>query len=1695
MLKQQQITEINLEKGQIEKIKTICNGRKLALLSYACTLLKIFLLNNEGISQFKLNTMVRHNQVEHNVQLQSHVKENSTFKNVLRMIAKELSEVITDRSVPMTSAENSYSQNDKLSETKNVFVSVSGMHNLEEFLEKNSLVNYTMLFYFDFENYILYIKTDEGLKISFFDFLQYLFDVVIDNPDINLSSIIFENNNFENSEVELSQAFPLTDIQTAYWLAKNEEFQLGGFSTHGYMEMVTELDIEKINYCFQLLIEKHPMLRCVVLPEGKQHILNEVPFYPIEIVDISHYSEADKQREKLVFRKQLAHQDFDVYKWPLFGIKALKISTTKHILGINWDMIAIDGMSMRLIGKELIELYNGKNKTEEKQTASFSKYVQIQLRNKKLKEYNDSKNYWLDKVADFPTYPMLPFVKNVEFDSMTRLTFNSKVEVFSEMDWELLENVASTFNVTISSLLCTFYAKVLSYWSNQPQLAINITTFNRPSYINGIEDVVGEFTSLSLLDVDFSNKLTLKEEAASVQSEIFKNLQHRRYDGVKFIRELAKDRKLQTKAIMPVVFTSLLEKESERGWEQIGDITWELFETPQVFLDCILMRKENGFKVVWNYVENLFDNQNIENIFKQFIQLIKDSISGRSMNEFYLMQPPQADQNFIDSFNTTQKDIKIRTLNELFSVQAKLTPEKIALEHGFEKITYAQLDQISNQVARYLKTKINLENNKIGLKAKRDIPTIVNLLGILKAGAAYVPFEADYPKERIQYILENSGCALTIDSDLYSDAGLYQYDDTEITRSYNPESLAYILYTSGSTGTPKGVAVSHKAVSNTIQDINERFGITENDRFIGLSSICFDLSVYDIFGPLSTGGSLVIINDQRDMFNIRSVIKNNKITVWNSVPAILDLFLELNLDDTDTVDFIKLIMLSGDFISKRMIEKAQSVFQNSRIYSLGGATEAAIWSIYYPINKIEKEWSSIPYGMPLANQRMYVLNHQRQLCPVGVQGELYIAGSGLADEYYRDIEKTKNSFIIDDSYGRMYKTGDYGTLNERGYIEFIGRKDYQVKINGYRVELEEISKILMDLNHVERAIVTKYQEDKHIFLIAYIVFNNIEREEIDLRAYLSSKVPSYMVPKHFIFLEKFELNTNGKIDYKKLPRPPAIRKNINECTPTNSVELLMLDIWKRVFDNSFIGIDDDFFELGGDSIMSIQIVTNAKQQGLSLNVRDIFEGRTVRLICSKAKYNSVEEVDQSLVIGEIPLTPIQKWFFKTQKYDLNYWNQSLFLKLYRKIDFNILKKSFQNILTHHDALRISFKKDHEDQWIQYNNEDCFEFDLKFIQVKNVCNENIKELLISEQKSLNLQNRPIFKGMYFEGCEDAALLIVAHHLIVDTVSWRIILEDLQNIYQSYEKKEQIKIPFKTNSYKEWSNKLEEYSKKGIDKKIVEYWNSLDLRKINTDFEFSGESLELDTRVVEISINDKDTKRIVEKVSKRIKGSMKEILLASLLTALGKRAGNGTNSITFNIEGHGREELFTDIDISRTVGWFTSMYPVTFDSLDIKENRDMIKIVQDKLKEVPNGGVDYGILRYLNNEILDKRNYNQFIGFNYLGNFDQLFNSSSFFEKNLMFNETNFSPNSLRFNLIDVVALITSDGLKISFYYNFNQFSSETIQSIAKSMKEEVLALDREINFPDSKLSKESLNKIIANLSGGSKKSDANKWSFR
>lgn len=897
---------------------------------------------------------------------------------------------------------------------------------------------------------------------------------------------------------ERHQAFPLTDIQQAYLIGRSDAFELGNVATHGYREIETVgLSVAQVEHAFRKLIDRHDMLRVIILEDGQQKILPSVPSYQIQTIDLRGQNPDTTLAE---IRERLSHQILKTEQWPLFEIVATLLDETRIRFHVSFDVLIGDAWSFQLIGAQIAQIIQNPDIILPSLSLSFRDYVLAEIDLRETEGYKASLTYWQNRLTTLPASPELPLEKNLA--AITNPRFVRRSDRLEPNTWQRLKQKASQTGITPSGLILASFAEILTLWSGKPSFTINLTLFNRLPLHPEVNQIIGDFTSSSLLAIDNSEQNSFTVRAKRIQAQLWADLDHRYVSGVKVLRELAHLQGRTTGALMPVVFTSTLTQNNQHQSSLPTNVVYSLSQTSQVYLDHQVSEIADALVFSWDVIEELFPVGVLDDMFATYCDFLE-----RLANEDELWEVstrlliPSSQLEQIIASNQTEQDFRQKDslLHTLFFEQVSINAQNTAIITPHCRITYQELGDRSLSLAHQLKTLGVQPNQLVAVVMEKGWEQIVATLGILASGAAYVPIDPDLPTQRRLYLLQETKVQqiLTqswLDTTLIWPENIQRiYVDkidvssrTKFSIETTPQDLAYVIYTSGSTGTPKGVMINHQGVVNTILDINQRFNITTQDRVLALSSLSFDLSVYDIFGTLAAGGTMIIpdANKTKEPSHWRELILQQGVTIWNSVPALMQMFLDDFPAESILQKSLRLVLLSGDWLSLSLPERIQNVLGELEIVSLGGATEVSIWSILYPIQKIIPNWKSIPYGRPMANQYFYILNKNLELFPIGVPGELYIGGKGLAKGYWQNEEKTKVSFIIHpQTQERLYKTGDLGRYLSDGNIEFLGREDFQVKVNGYRIELGEIEITLKQHSAIKDAIVSVEQQQ----LIAYII--------------------------------------------------------------------------------------------------------------------------------------------------------------------------------------------------------------------------------------------------------------------------------------------------------------------------------------------------------------------------------------------------------------------------------------------------------------------------------------------------------------------------------------------------------------------------------------------------------------------------------
>jgi amino acid adenylation domain-containing protein len=837
--------------------------------------------------------------------------------------------------------------------------------------------------------------------------------------------------------------------------------------------------------------------------------------------------------------------------------------------------------------------------------------------------YESAKTYWLNKLTDIAPAPELPLRPNPE----DTITFTRRSGKLPAQQWNNIKQVAKELNLTPSGLLLSAFSEVLNLWSKSSEFSVTLTMFNRPSGHTEAQLIAGDFTSALIHSVDMTAGTTFADRAKAVQSNLWADLEHRSYSGVRVLRQL---RSQKLPSAIPVVFTSMLPitNQEPKGFYPenldegfILDVPFGIFQTPQVFFDHQAWEESGNLRWNWDTVEGRYPEGLLDSMMESYTTFLENLAQYShtwSASQPCVLPPDQHAKRLIA--NDTATALPKGLLHAPVLKQIKEHPEAPAVVFNGETISYGRLGQSIAGISERLAQLEIASEELIAVALPKHWAQASSTVAILQVGAAYLPIDPSLPQSRVSAILEQGNVRFVLmleeqqDSFIVPDHVTCLHVDTLFSAAplrlpdYAASQLAYVIFTSGSTGTPKGVAISHAAARNTCEDMNKRFAVTTRDAVLGIARLNFDLSVYDIFGMLGAGGTLVLpAQDQlRDPDEWIRLISLHGVTIWNSVPAQMQM-LVASLEQQSppsNLGMLRLSIMSGDWIPTTLPERSKAVLPSTDLHSLGGATEASIWSIHHPIEKVSSDWASIPYGSAMANQTFHVLGGQGEVCPDWVTGELYIGGVGLASEYYKDEQKTAAAFIQHpQTKERLYRTGDLGRWHPDGYIEFIGREDLQIKIRGHRIELGDIEAAVQSVEGISDAIAIAVSRSSGVHMIAVFVMiagnaSNITSGIVDsIVAHCEDTLPDYMQPGAIVLRDSWPLTPSGKVDRKQLVVPDdALLQPIDveeeaKVLPATADEAQLQEIWENLLGISIPSVTSQFFALGGDSLLAIKLAS------------------------------------------------------------------------------------------------------------------------------------------------------------------------------------------------------------------------------------------------------------------------------------------------------------------------------------------------------------------------------------------------------------------------------------------------------------------------------------------------------------------------
>ncbi|WP_141287152.1 non-ribosomal peptide synthetase, partial [Pseudonocardia saturnea] len=976
------------------------------------------------------------------------------------------------------------------------------------------------------------------------------------------------------------EPFPTTDVQRAYLVGRREDLVLGGIGTHYYGELdLPEVDVAAWERAWNIVIARHDMLRAVVDDDGTQRVLPEVGRFT---VPVEHGIAAlDPMRE------QMSRRVFDPARWPLMEARAvhyLRDGEPRTRLGIGLDNIVLDAASVMQLFTELDALVADPAATLPEPAVTFRDYL-VQGAPDPAR-VAAAETYWRSRLDDLPPAPPLPLAADPA--GIARPRFTRRADTLSPGEWSAIREQAVRAGVTPSAVLLACYAEVLSRWSGAAGLTVNLTLFDRRPVHADIDRVLGDFTSLLLVGCRAVPGECWLDRVRRLQEQLWRDLDHRETSAVWVMRELARATG-RPETTMPVVFTSALGLDADtlRG---APSLEFGITHTPQVWLDNQVVELSGGLHVSWDAVQDLFDDGVLDTMFTAYTGLLR-SLADASWSQPLGPTLPERQEQVRAAANSTGQAHDPALLHAGMFEWAAREPERVAVPGA---LTYGELADRALRVAGYLVGEGVRPGDAVAVSLPRGVDQVVAVFGVLAAGGVYVPVSPELPQARGDRMRERAGVVCTLD------AGSRMQDTAALPGpvAVDPDRPAYVIFTSGTTGDPKGVEVTHAAAMNTVADVSARFGVGVEDRVLAVSALDFDLSVFDLFGLLSAGGQVVTVAPElwRDAAAWADLVAEHRVTVWNTVPALLDML--LTAAPPDSLESLRTVLVSGDWVGLDLAPRLVAAAPQARLVALGGATEAAVWSNFQPVPvPVPERWTSVPYGRPLAGQCFRVVDPLGRDCPDHVTGELWIGGAGVAVGYRGDPELTAAKFVPHDGQ-RWYRTGDLGRYWPDGTLEFLGRADTQVKVRGHRIELGEIDTALLTHHSVDAAVAVATGDRGRRRITAFVTPTTAQLDV--LPAHLTALLPEHMVPARIVAVDALPLTGNGKIDRAALDTLAEHHGlPTRDAAPAGEIEQRVAALWAELLGVAAVGRGDDFFALGGDSIVATRMVARLAAGGIA----------------------------------------------------------------------------------------------------------------------------------------------------------------------------------------------------------------------------------------------------------------------------------------------------------------------------------------------------------------------------------------------------------------------------------------------------------------------------------------------------------------
>ncbi|RKH56197.1 non-ribosomal peptide synthase/polyketide synthase, partial [Corallococcus llansteffanensis] len=1518
--------------------------------------------------------------------------------------------------------------------------------------------------------------------------------------------------------VPRNRPLPLSFAQQRFWYLQQLEPQSGAYNNASTFRLTGDLDVAALQAALDELVARHEVLRTTYSLAGGSavqliHPARGLPMRKVEVPGAT-----PEAREAELLRLCQAHTmiPFDLEKVVVRAL-LLRVEPRVHVVTLVLHHAVADAWCTMVLARELTVLYatysaGMKESPLPPLPVQYADYAVWQREWLEGGVLEAQVSWWKQRLLgapalELPTDRPRPAVQSFA-GAVYRFQFPADVA-------EPLLAYGRRHGATSFMVMMALFQTLLSRYSGQADFVIGtpIAGRTRPE----VEGLLGCFLNTLAFRSRLDGAPSFVELLGRVRTQSLEAYARQDAPFERILDTLGLPRDLSRTPLFQVVLNVLNTPEAKAQLPtlELGPVEVPN-DTAKFDLGLEVFETRTGFSCRFEYATALFDAATVERMAEHLVGIAREVVASPEAPLAHLRMMSEAErQNILVAWNDTRGEYpREACIQDLFMQQAAQRPDAVALEFGDTRLTYAELDARTNQWAHVLREHGVGPDVLVAVCLERSVELIVSLLAILKAGGAYLPLDASYPAQRLASMLEDAPpklllttrevrATLPVDDALPSlfveELRLDGMPTTPVHAGTHSRHLAYVDFTSGSTGRPKGVAVEHRGVMRLLHNAPYAH-LGPDETFLLIAPISFDASTLEVWGPLLFGGRLVVFppKSPSDLDLLAHVLEHHRVTTLHLTAGLFAQVVDLK---TDALRNVRQMLTGGDVVSAPHVRRVVQEL-GIPVTACYGPTETTLFASTHRMTDAAQVGTTIPIGRPISDTQLYVLDAHGQPVPSGVPGELFIGGDGLARGYLSRPDLTAERFVPNPFSAvageRLYRTGDLARWRKDGVLEFLGRADNQVKVRGYRIELAEVEAALRAHPEVREAVAVVREDvpgDKR--LVVYFVANQ-DLDPAVLRTFLLERLPEYMLPSAFVPLAALPLTANAKVDRKALPAPEGLRATSKRefVAPRTEMEQRLAEVWIQVLRVERVGVDDNFFELGGDSIISLQVVARARQAGVQLAVRDLFQHPTLGALASVARVSAGSLAEQGPVVGEVPLTPIQLQLLERDPEHAHHSNQTLMLRARQPLQASHLEQALQAVITHHDALRLRFSR--ENGWRQHNAApDAAPFQLLQVDLSQLPAEARPGVLLEQanrlQASFDLAQPPLVRAALFHSGpgEDQRLLVIIHHLVMDAVSWRVLIEDLESAYHQLLALRPPVLPAKTTSFLTWARRLETHALSDALHAQTPLWLD-DARKdvAALPVDSAGPNTRESQRSVGVWLEAEETRLLLQETPTAWRAQINDVLLTALALAL--RDWTGQSRLLVDLEGHGREELFADADVSRTVGWFTSVTPALLQLPSGGSYGDSLRAVRDSLKQWPDHGIGFGLLRFMGPSDVRQRLAAlpvAQVSFNYLGQLDGSAAASTLFSLSDEPVGAAVAPQSLRSHLLAVDGSVRDGRLRMDFGFSHHLHQAATIEALAQRFLTALRTLIAQRNsedarrrtpgdFPLAKISQPALDALLA-----------------